>query len=45
MTAADELGVTVGDRVVVLGQPFTVSGLSADGTNIERRCDAMTSGN
>ncbi|MFN0027090.1 MAG: ABC transporter permease [Acidimicrobiales bacterium] len=34
VTAAGELDVDVGDTVVVLGQPFTVSGLSTNGTNI-----------
>jgi putative ABC transport system permease protein len=33
-TAAAELGAGVGDDVVVLGRPFRVSGLSANGTNI-----------
>ena len=33
-TAADELGIELGDTVGVLGQPFRVSGLSTDGTNI-----------
>ena len=32
-TAAAELGVGVGDRVTVHGQPFTISGLSTGGTN------------
>ncbi len=32
--AADELGVGVGDDVQVLGRPFRISGLSANGTNI-----------
>ena len=32
--AADELGVDLGDEVNVLGQPFEISGLSANGTNI-----------
>jgi putative ABC transport system permease protein len=33
-TAADELGVGVGDTVFTLGQQFRVSGLSTGGTNI-----------
>jgi len=32
--AADQLGVAVGQQVHVLGEPFTVTGLSTDGTNI-----------
>ena len=32
--AADELGVSVGDTVTILGGAFTVSGLSTDGTYI-----------
>ena len=32
--AADELGVDLGDEVNVLGQPFEISGLSANGINI-----------
>ena len=33
-TAADELGVTVGDAVTILGRRFVISGLSTGGTNI-----------
>ena len=33
-TAADELGLRVGDTAIVLGEPFVVSGLSGDGTSI-----------
>lgn len=33
-TAADELGIDIGDPVTVLGTTFLVSGLSTDGTNI-----------
>lgn len=33
-SAADELGVAVGDTVEILGTPLTVSGLSSGGTNI-----------
>jgi putative ABC transport system permease protein len=32
--AADKLGVGIGDTVQVLGQPFTISGLSRGGTSI-----------
>jgi putative ABC transport system permease protein len=32
--AADELGVTIGDSVTILGRPFIISGLSTDGTYI-----------
>lgn len=32
--AADELDVDVGDTVTILGQPFTISGLSTEGTYI-----------
>ncbi len=32
--AADELGIGVGDKIRVLGRPFTVSGLSEGGTSI-----------
>lgn len=32
--AADELGVTIGDTVTILGRPFIISGLSTDGTYI-----------
>lgn len=32
--AADELGVTVGDTVTILGKPFVISGLSTGGTYI-----------
>lgn len=33
-TAAGELGVGIEDTVTVLGQPFRISGLSTDGTNM-----------
>lgn len=33
-TAAEELGVTVGDEVNLLGRPFRISGLSTNGTNM-----------
>jgi putative ABC transport system permease protein len=33
-SAADELGIDVGDAVEILGAPLTVSGLSVGGTNI-----------
>lgn len=32
--AADELGVTIGDTVTIMGRPFTISGLSTGGTYI-----------
>jgi putative ABC transport system permease protein len=32
--AADELGVAIGDTVIILGRPFIISGLSTDGTYI-----------
>ena len=42
-SAADELGVTVGDVVTILGRPFTISGLSTGGTNIVNTSVFVTS--
>ena len=42
-TAADELGVAVGDVVRILGQPFSISGLSTGGTNIVNTSVFITS--
>lgn len=41
--AAGELGVDIGDTVTILGRPFTISGLSTDGTYIANTTVYITS--
>ena len=40
--AAEDLGITLGETVAILGQPFTVSGLSTDGTSIANTTTYIT---
>jgi putative ABC transport system permease protein len=42
--AADELGVTIGDTVIILGRRFVISGLSTDGTYIANTTVFITAG-